>query len=123
METLPFPRDRYSTPAAEAIIARGYSLSLCGPEMKNFPDSAFGTQGIEPVEDPDARLRLMAEIDALVAREVYRLNREGLLFRLDPDCILRPDSGVETFRALRNREMLDNGPSTSHRRAGSCRKV
>jgi hypothetical protein len=109
MDSLPFPRDPRATPAAEAIIARTYALSVCGPEMEGFRNTAPGTSGIprdfEPVEDPNERARLMAEIEVLVAREVYGLSRDDLLFLLDPGNILGRECGVETFKALRNREM------------------
>jgi len=109
MDTLPFPRDWRRTPAAEAIIARAFRLAACGPEMAGFRATAPGAPGIPaglaPEEDPDARARLMAEIEVLVAREVYGLDRDDLLFLLDPDNILGRDCGVETFKALRNREM------------------
>jgi hypothetical protein len=119
MDTLPFPRDRSTTPAAEAIIARAYALSACGPEMAGFRASAPGTPGIplgiEPVEDPNERARLTAEIEVLVAREVYGLSRDDLLFLLDPDNILGPNSGVETFKALRNREQRTYGEYRTQR--------
>jgi hypothetical protein len=119
MDSLPFPRDWRSTPAAEAIIARAFTLSACGPEMEGFRATAPGTPGIPadlaPVEDPDARARLMAEIEVLVAREVYGLSRDDLLFLLDPDNILGRDCGVETFKALRNRENRDHGEYLTQR--------
>jgi hypothetical protein len=109
VDTLPFPRDWQATPAAEAIIVRAYTLSACGPEMEGFRNTAPGTpgvpRGIEPVEDPDERARLIAEIEVLVAREIYGLSRDDLLFLLDPDNILGRDCGVETFKILRNREL------------------
>ena len=57
----------------------------------------------------------MAEIDVLVAREVYGLDRDDLLFLLDPDNILEADSGVETFKALRNRENREHGEYLTQR--------
>jgi hypothetical protein len=119
MDSLPFPRDRHSIAAAEAIIARAYALSACGREMEGFRRIAAGTPGIpqciEPVDDPDARARLLAEVEVLVAREVYGLSRDDLLFLLDPDDILGRDSGVETFKALRNREMRTYGEYRTQR--------
>jgi hypothetical protein len=109
MDAVPLPRDWQRTPGAEAIIARAFRLAACGEEMAGFRASAPGTPGIPaglaPEEDPDARAVLMAEIEVLVAREVYGLSRDDLLFLLDPDNILGRDCGVETFKALRNREM------------------
>jgi len=108
MDVLPFPRDRRSTPASDAIIARSYALAACGGEMEAFRQSVLGSPGfpaeLTPVEEPAARAQLMAEIEVLVAREVYGLDRDDLLFLLDPDNILGADCGIETFKALRNRE-------------------
>ena len=47
----------------------------------------------------------MPEIEVLLAWVIYGLNRDDLYFLLDPDNILRRDCGIETFRALRNREL------------------
>lgn len=119
MDTLPFPRDWHTTPAAEAIITRAYALAACGEEMEDFRRTAPGSPGIPtglvPVEDPAQRAQLMAEIDVLVAREVYGLDRDDLLFLLDPDNILEADAGVETFKALRNRENREYGEYLTQR--------
>jgi hypothetical protein len=113
MDTLPFPRDWRRTPAAEAIIARAYALSAVGPEMAAFRDAAADAPDfpaeIDPTEDLGERARLMAEIDALVAREVYDLSRGELLYVLDPRDMLGRDCGIETFKALRNREKRQLG--------------
>jgi hypothetical protein len=119
MDSLPFPRDHRSTPAAEAIIARAYALSVVGPEMAAFRQATAGTPGIpvgiEPAEDPARRALLMAEIDALVAREVYGLSRDELRYVLDPENILGRGCGIETFKALRNREKRELGEYRTQR--------
>jgi hypothetical protein len=119
MDVLPFPRDRRTTPASDAIIARSYALATCGDEMQTFRQSAPGSPsiavGLTPVEEPAARAQLMAEMEVLVAREVYGLDREDLLFILDPDNILGPDSGIETFKALRNWENRTYGEYRTQR--------
>jgi hypothetical protein len=56
-----------------------------------------------------------AEIDALVARNVYGLNERELLYILDPDNILGKDCGIETFKALRNRERREFGEFRTQR--------
>jgi hypothetical protein len=73
------------------------------------------TAEIEPVEDQAERARLMTEIDALVAAEVYGFTRDELLYVLDPDDILGADCGVETFKALRNREKREFGEYRTRR--------
>jgi hypothetical protein len=108
MDTLPFPRDWRQTPSAEAVIARAFALSAVGAEMEDFRRSASASPGLSqravPAEDPEIRAQLMAEIDALVAHEVFGLTRDELRYVLDPDNLLGEGSGIETFKALRNRE-------------------
>jgi hypothetical protein len=57
----------------------------------------------------------MAEIHALVAHEVFNLTRDELPYVLDPDNLLGEGSGVETFKALRNRENGEFGEYRTHR--------
>jgi len=66
-------------------------------------------QGVDPVENPDIRAQLMAEIEALVAHDVFGLTRDELRYVLDPDNLLGEGSGLETFKALRNREKRQLG--------------
>ena len=58
-------------------------------------------------EDPDRRAELAAEIDVLVAREIYGLNKQEMRYILDPANILGEECEIETFKALRNREMRE----------------
>jgi hypothetical protein len=119
MDSLPFPRDWRRTFGAEAIIARAFALSAAGPEMEEFrrsaPNSPGVPQGVPPVESPEIRAQLMAEIDALVAHEVFGLTRDELRYVLDPDNLLGEGSGVETFKALRNREKRQLGEYRTQR--------
>jgi len=74
-------------------------------EFRRFaPNSPGVPQGVGPSENPDIRALLMAEIDAVVALEVFGLTPDELRYVLDPDNLLGEGSGVETFKALRNRE-------------------
>ena len=43
----------------------------------------------------------------LVAREIYGLSKDEMLYILDPANILGEDCGIETFKALRNREQRE----------------
>ena len=108
MDSLPFPRDFQSTPFSSEIVHRTCALCAVGPEMQAFREAALDA-GIlssldEVVEDLDRRAVLAAEIDVLVAREVYGLGKNEMLYILDPVNILGEDCGIETFKALRNRE-------------------
>lgn len=108
MDSLPFPRTVAETPAAIEIVRRVCALCAVGPEMQGLRQTAVEA-GILPslddvVEDPDRRAVLSAEIDVFVAREVYGLGKNEMLYILDPVNILGEDCGIETFKALRNRE-------------------
>jgi hypothetical protein len=113
MDSLPFPRDFKNTPAADEIARRVCALCAVGPEMEAFREAAIEA-GILPsvadvVEDPSRRAVLAAEIDVLVARDVYGLTQDEMLYILDPANILGKDCGIETFKALRNREVREFG--------------
>jgi hypothetical protein len=121
MDSLPFPRDWRQTPGAEWIIARAFALCAVGPEMEEFRRSASNSpgvpQGVAPAEHPDIRAQLMAEIETLVAQEVFGLTRDELRYVLDPDNLFGEGSGVETFKALRNREKRQLGEYRTHTEA------
>jgi hypothetical protein len=67
------------------------------------------------VEEPAQRAAVVAEIDVLVAREIYGLTRDEMLYILDPANILGEDCGIETFKALRNREQREFGEFRTQR--------
>ena len=111
MDSLPFPRDFSQLPAASKIARRVCSLCAVGPEMQAFRQRAVEA-GIlatldDVVDNPEQRAAIAAEIDVLVARDVFGLKKEEMLYILDPDNILGKDSGVETFKALRNAELRE----------------
>ncbi|MFZ5676727.1 MAG: Eco57I restriction-modification methylase domain-containing protein [Pseudomonadota bacterium] len=113
MDTLPFPRDWRTTPSAKQIAERVLALCAVGDEMEGFRRLVHKEDDVPcsdaGVEDASQRARLMAEIDVLVAHEVYGLSREEMLYILDPANLLGEDCSVETFKALRNREIRDCG--------------
>ena len=82
---------------------------------RSAPDSPGVPQGVGPAEDPEIRAQLMAEIDALVAHEVFGLTRDEMRYVLEPDNLLGEGSGVETFKALRNREKRQLGEYRTQR--------
>src|SRR5690606_33959587 len=87
MDSLPFPRDFKNTPAADEIARRVCALCAVGPDMEAFREAAIEA-GILPsvadvVEDPSRRAVLAAEIDVLVARDVYGLTQDEMLYILD----------------------------------------
>lgn len=111
MDSLPFPRDFSNTPAATEIARRVCALCAVGDEMEAFRAQAVKAGILDAtdavIEAPDQRAVVAAEIDALVARDVFGLSKQEMLYILDPDNILGPDCGVETFKALRNAELRD----------------
>ncbi len=111
MDSLPFPRDFEKSPSSAAISRRVCALCAVGDEMEDFRVQAVKA-GIlvapdAVVDSPDQRAVLAAEIDALVARDVFGLTKQEMLYILDPDNILGSDCGVETFKALRNAELRE----------------
>jgi len=113
MDSLPFPRNFDEVPSAHEIAKRVYSLCAVGPEMESFRSQASDI-GIlihpnDVEEDPIVRSILASEINVLVARDVFKLSKDEMLYILDPDNILGKDCGVETFKALRNAEVREFG--------------
>jgi hypothetical protein len=119
MDSLPFPRAFLETPAAREIVQRVFGLCAVGPEMQAFREaganSGLWSSSVGIVEDPDRRAVLAAEIDVLVAREVYGLKKDEMLYILDPANVLGPDCGIETFKALRNYEQREFNEFRSQR--------
>ena len=76
MDSLPFPRDFDETPSSLEIARRVCALCAVGSEMESFRESAVDsgilTSADEVEEDPGRRAILAAEIDVLVASDVYR---------------------------------------------------
>jgi hypothetical protein len=119
MDSLPFPRDWATTPAGGAIAERVFVLCAVGHDMDDFRRLVQKEGRIHcastGVELPDQRAQLMAEIDALVGHAVYGLTRSEMLYVLDPANLLGDDCGVETFRALKNRELREYGEYRTQR--------
>nr|WP_286183063.1 N-6 DNA methylase [Labrenzia sp. R4_1] len=111
MDSLPFPRDFGHVLSAAAIVGRVCSLCAVGGEMEAFRRQALKEGILEApdgvLEAPDERAIVAAEIDALVARDVFGLSKGEMLYILDPDNVLGAGCGVETFKALRNSELRE----------------
>jgi len=108
IDALPFPWDPDSTPRGWDIVERVFRLCAVGDEMEGLRQAAI-EHGLsnDVQEDPIRRAELAAEIDVLVAREVYGLNEQEMRYILDPANILGEDCDIETFKALRNRELRE----------------
>jgi hypothetical protein len=77
--------------------------------MADFWNTTAPMLGIDPAveksaEDLPERDRLRAELDVLVARDLFGLTKDEMRYLLDPSDILGPDCGFETFGALKRAE-------------------
>jgi hypothetical protein len=106
VDSLPLPRVYTGSEVERAIAQRALLLSATGPEMSEFWKSAAPRLGLDPaattpIEDPHERRLIRAEIDVLVARDLFNITRDEMRYVLDPSEILGPDCGFEIFGALR----------------------
>lgn len=106
VDSLPLPRAYADTSLEREIARRSLLLAATGPEMSTFWFGAAPLVGLDPytsrpVEDLAQRRHLRAELDVLIARDVYGLSKEEIAYLLDPAAILGPDCGFETFGALK----------------------
>lgn len=60
-----------------------------------------------PVENPEQRAMLRAEIDVLVARDFFGLDKDEMRYLLDPEDVLDSNCGFETFGALKRAEVRE----------------
>lgn len=114
MDSLPLPRTFANTPTERAIVLRSLRLTATGPEMDEFLRASAAELGVTidqalPSEDPTERTRLRAELDVLVARDLFGLSRDEMRYVLEPADILGPDCGFETFGALARAERREFG--------------
>lgn len=91
LDSVPFPRLERENPAAREIVVRSLRLSCTGSEMVDFwnmlASESWVAATTTPAEIPgelneDARLQLRAEIDAIVARDLFGLTRNELEYIL-----------------------------------------
>ena len=109
LATLPFPRKVILGHASARAAALAARLSCAGAEMAEFREQLAGLpamagQDLSPSDDPGERARLMAELDVVVARDLFGLDRNQMAYLLEPRDVLGPDCTAETFAALRRAE-------------------
>jgi hypothetical protein len=114
VDSLPMPRTYTGTPIEFEIARRALLLSATGTEMERFWGETAAALGFAngseaPVEEREQRRRLRAELDVLVARDLYGLALDEVRYLLDPTDILGPDVGFETFGALKRAEEREFG--------------
>ena len=87
LDSLPFPRLARADSRATALVTRSLRLSCTGPEMTPFwnrlaadgwVSATSGPDVIPGVLDESERLKLRAEIDVLVARDLFELTRDEM---------------------------------------------
>jgi hypothetical protein len=117
LDSLPFPRNT-DQPPHMALIERAFRLCAVGEEMADFVKQASTHLDVvanPPTSDPEERARLQAEIDAIVAHDVFGLSRRELCYILDPKDVYGPDFPSETFRVLQSNEVRKFGEYRTRR--------
>ncbi len=116
LDSLPFPRVGGTDPIAKTLVPLVIRLACCGPEMTAFWNARAGEGWCEPVsadgsppgaEDPDERFHLRAQIDAIVARDVFGLTRDELACILDTFPIVRRKDEERYGEYLTKRVILE----------------
>jgi len=102
LDSIPFPRLPQKHPVAQRLVPLALRLTCCGPEMIDYWNARASEGWVEAVslgggapgvEDESERLRIRAEIDAIVARDVFGLNVKEMEYVL------------EDFSTLANRQI------------------
>jgi hypothetical protein len=110
LESLPLPRIYEDNPLERKIASITLRLSATGQEMYRFWSSTaillgLNVQHDSPCENPAEREHLRAELDVLVARDLFGLTRDEMRYLLEPSDILGPECNFETFGALKRAEL------------------
>lgn len=98
LDSLPFPRLSINDPVVERLGPIALKLTCTGPEMTTYWNSMVSYGWCEDIPDwstppslidPEQRATARAEIDAIVARELFELTSEELATILDTFPVLR----------------------------------
>lgn len=107
-EQLPIIRPKsYNEVDKKFIKQRVLELTYTSYDLKPFAES-LDYSGEPFTWDEERRSLLKAELDAYYAK-LYGLNREELLYILDPEAVYGEDFPGETFRVLKNKEIRKHG--------------
>jgi len=120
VDGLPLPRTYNNSALQVAVAVRALRLSGTGAEMRVFLHDVAALLGLEPAvvapsEKAEDRDRIRAEIDVLVARDLFGLTRDEMRYLLDPSDILGPECDFETFGALKRAEEREFGEFRTRR--------
>lgn len=108
LKQFPFlQQSQYSIEDHKFITPRVIELVYTSEALRPWAED-MGYHGDPFPFDPERRAILRAELDARYAR-LYGLNREELMYVLDPSSVKGEDYPSETFRVLKNNEIRDFG--------------
>ena len=114
MDTFPFPRLPLGDPVVDKLMPLSMRLSCVGEEMRDYwiKLSNYGWVVAVPLSesppsytDPNDRLDALAQIEAVVAREIFGLSREEIEYVLDTFPIVR-ESDIETYGDYRTKLLI-----------------
>jgi hypothetical protein len=120
MDSLPLPRLQVDHPAVAALAERALCLTCTGPEMTPFWNQMAGHGWVEPVDptgpvpgelDEDERLRLTAEIEVIVARDLYGLTPDEMSHVLSTFPIVERRQ-IEKYGEYRTKRLILEGFET-----------
>lgn len=100
-------RSQYSIDDYKFIAPRVLELVYTSVALSPWAED-MGYHGDPFPFDPERRAILRAELDARYAR-LYGLNREELMYILDPSSVMGEDYPSETFRVLKDNEIREFG--------------
>jgi hypothetical protein len=116
VDSLPFPGTARDLPWARRIVELSLRLSCTGPEMVDYWNELAMHGYVAPVEpaapppgmnEEPLRRAAQAEVDAIVARSVFRLSRAELAYVIDTFPILRRKDEERFGRPLTKALVLD----------------
>ncbi|MDT3680545.1 MAG: N-6 DNA methylase [Burkholderiaceae bacterium] len=115
------PPDRYSSADIDFIVPRVLELTYTSHDMKPWADD-LRAHDLRPSAERgrpfpwsiERRAELRSELDAYYAR-LYGLTRDELRYVLDPKDVMGNDYPSETFRVLKDSELLDFGEYRTRR--------
>ena len=92
LDSLPFPRFTPDHELTRKLLPLGLRLTCTSPEMAGFWDAMAEQGWVDPIAegstppgltDPELRLDARAQIDAIVAKEIYGLSRDEVDYVLE----------------------------------------
>ena len=107
------PPSAYTQAAIDFIQPRVLELTYTAHDLKPWAED-LGYDGPPFRFDPERRALLRAELDAFYAH-LYGLTRDELRYILDPADVMGPDYPSETFRVLKNNEIIQFGEYRTQR--------